>query len=87
VRALLRDGSTTAWRGAIVAGTVGSKAAFFGYFLCRGKESNCRPAQGQRKKYRYETADASEEKTKKPNHKPASNRQVKSEVLSGNPAA
>jgi hypothetical protein len=31
-----------------VAGTGGSKAAFFGYFLCRSKESNCRPAQGQR---------------------------------------
>jgi hypothetical protein len=26
------------------------EAAFFGYFLCRGKESNCRPAQGQRVK-------------------------------------
>jgi hypothetical protein len=24
------------------------KAAFFAYFLCRGKESRCRPAQGQR---------------------------------------
>ncbi|MBP0596334.1 hypothetical protein J8I87_43535, partial [Paraburkholderia sp. LEh10] len=22
-------------------------AAFFAYFLCRGKESRCRPAQGQ----------------------------------------
>ncbi|SED03182.1 hypothetical protein SAMN02787142_2400 [Burkholderia sp. WP9] len=24
------------------------KAAFFAYFLCGGKESKCRPAQGQR---------------------------------------
>jgi hypothetical protein len=34
----------------LLAGIGGSKAAFFGYFLCRGKESNCRPAQGQRVK-------------------------------------
>src|SRR5215475_4745353 len=46
--ASLRDGSTAACHGAILAGTGGLKAAFFGYFLCRGKESNCRPAQGQR---------------------------------------
>ncbi len=30
----------------------------FPYFLCGGKESKCRPAQGQRLKHRYETADA-----------------------------
>ncbi|MEM5373551.1 hypothetical protein V4C53_47755, partial [Paraburkholderia azotifigens] len=30
----------------------------FPYFLCGGKESKCRPAQGQRVKHRYETADA-----------------------------
>ncbi|MEM5289857.1 hypothetical protein ACFQ3P_20245 [Paraburkholderia sabiae] len=44
-----------------MADTGGSKAAFFGYFLCRGKESNCRPAQGQRVKHGYEIADASYE--------------------------
>jgi hypothetical protein len=27
------------------------EAAFFGYFLCGGKESNCRPAQGQRPRH------------------------------------
>ncbi|MEM5345996.1 hypothetical protein, partial [Paraburkholderia azotifigens] len=37
----------------------------FPYFLCGGKESKCRPAQGQRMKYGYEIADASE-KNKKP---------------------
>ncbi|CAG9212483.1 hypothetical protein PSAB6_30279 [Paraburkholderia sabiae] len=58
---LLRDSSTAACRSAIVAGTGGSKAAFFGYFLCRGKESNCRPAQGQRVKHGYEIADARHE--------------------------
>ncbi|CAG9219758.1 hypothetical protein PSAB6_380001 [Paraburkholderia sabiae] len=65
----LCNSSKNLCRGVILAGTVGSKAAFFGYFLCRGKESNCRPAQGQRLKYGYEFADASEgqnQKTKNP---------------------
>jgi hypothetical protein len=35
------------------------EAAFFGYFLCSRKESDCCPAQGQRKKYRKQNADAS----------------------------
>ncbi|CAG9230069.1 hypothetical protein PSAB6_500005 [Paraburkholderia sabiae] len=61
VFASLRASSKNVCRSANLAGTGGSKAAFFGYFLCRGKESNCRPAQGQRKKHRYETADASAE--------------------------
>src|SRR6516225_3769752 len=34
--------------------------AFFGYFLCGGKESDCRPAQGQRKHRVGANADASE---------------------------
>ncbi|HWT34769.1 MAG TPA: hypothetical protein VN289_00730, partial [Paraburkholderia sp.] len=38
------------------------EAAFFGYFLCGGKESNCRPAQGQRMKDRRQNADASAKK-------------------------
>jgi hypothetical protein len=43
------------------------KAAFFGYFLCGGKESNCRPAQGQRLRREGANADASEEiKTRMP---------------------
>jgi hypothetical protein len=33
--------------------------AFFAYFLCGGKESECRPAQGQRMKDQNHTADAS----------------------------
>jgi hypothetical protein len=41
------------------------EAAFFGYFLCRGKESNCRPAQGQR--LRREGATRMPPQSKKPN--------------------
>jgi TnpA family transposase len=48
VLASLRDRSKNVCRSTILAGTGGLKAAFFGYFLCGGKESNCRPAQGQR---------------------------------------
>jgi len=66
VRTLLRDGSTAAWRGAILAGTGGSKAAFFCLlFFAAAKKSRCRPAQGRRVKHRYEIADASAAKTKK----------------------
>jgi hypothetical protein len=66
VRTSLRDGSTAAWRGAILAGTGGSKAAFFCLlFFAAAKKSRCRPAQGQRVKYGYESADASAAKNKK----------------------
>jgi hypothetical protein len=41
-------------------------AAFFAYFLCGGKESKCRPAQGQRLKQAKRNADASAN-TSKPN--------------------
>jgi hypothetical protein len=45
----LRDGSTAACQGAILAGTEGSKAAFFCLlFFAAAKKSRCRPAQGQR---------------------------------------
>jgi hypothetical protein len=33
--------------------------AFFAYFLCGGKESKCRPAQGQRPRREGANADAS----------------------------
>src|SRR5215475_7316253 len=64
-----RDSSTAACRGAILAGTGGLKAAFFGYFLCRGKESRCRPAQGQRLRREGANADASEKTPKAKNQK------------------
>src|SRR5215471_4701831 len=38
--------------------------AFFAYFLCGGKESRCRPAQGQRKKHQKQIADATTTTTK-----------------------
>jgi hypothetical protein len=64
---LLRNGSTAACRSGIRAGTGGTKAAFFCLlFFAAAKKSRCRPAQGRRMKYRYETADASAaKKTKK----------------------
>jgi hypothetical protein len=46
--------------GVILAGTGGTKAAFFCLlFFAAAKKSRCRPAQGQRLKYGYELADAS----------------------------
>jgi hypothetical protein len=44
-------GKNTGWR---------CEPAFFAYFLCGGKESRCRPAQGQREKDQKQIADASE---------------------------
>jgi hypothetical protein len=84
----LRDGSTAACRDAILAGTGGLKAAFFGYFLCRGKESNCRPAQGQRprregatrmpaKKLKNPNASAAKTKTQNPKTRMATASQTK----------
>jgi hypothetical protein len=65
--ASLRNSSKNTCRGGILAGTGGSKAAFFCLlFFAAAKKSRCRPAQGQRLKHRYETADASEDKNKKP---------------------
>ncbi|MEM5377170.1 hypothetical protein, partial [Paraburkholderia azotifigens] len=56
----------------------------FPYFLCGGKESKCRPAQGQRMKYGYEIADASERqkaKSKKPKSRMATASQTKTKTL------
>jgi hypothetical protein len=63
VFASLRDSSKNVCRGVILAGTGGLKAAFFCLlFFAAAKKSRCRPAQGQRKKHRYEFADASKRK-------------------------
>jgi hypothetical protein len=67
---LLRDSSTAACRSANLAGTGGTKAAFFCLlFFAAAKKSRCRPAQGQRLKYGYEFADASQ-KAKAKSQKP-----------------
>jgi hypothetical protein len=64
---VLRDSSTAACRSGILAGTGGTKAAFFCLlFFAAAKKSRCRPAQGQRMKHRYEFADATAAKTQKP---------------------
>jgi hypothetical protein len=64
VRTLLRDSSTAACRSANLAGTGGTKAAFFCLlFFAAAKKSRCRPAQGRRLKHGYELADASAAKT------------------------
>src|SRR5262249_8041150 len=66
VRASLRDGSKKLCRSVILTGTGGLKAAFFGYFLCGGKESNCRPAQGQRLRREGATRMPAKKKTRMP---------------------
>ncbi|MEM5285076.1 hypothetical protein, partial [Paraburkholderia sabiae] len=58
--------STAACRGAALAGTGGSKAAFFCLlFFAAAKKSRCRPAQGRRLKHGCEIADASAAKNQK----------------------
>jgi hypothetical protein len=39
--------STQYFKGIAARRLLPEKAAFFGYFLCSSKESDCRPAQGQ----------------------------------------
>src|SRR5215469_18610050 len=70
--ASLCDSPKNLCRSVILAGTGGLKAAFFCLlFFAAAKKSRCRPAQGQRVKHRYETADASAAKTRKPKKRKA----------------
>jgi hypothetical protein len=45
--------------------------AFFAYFLCGGKESKCRPAQGQRMNNENESRMPAQQKAKNQKRKPA----------------
>src|SRR5215471_11146158 len=66
----LRDSSKNVCRSVILAGTGGSKAAFFCLlFFAAAKKSRCRPAQGRRVKYGYEIADASKGNSKRKKQK------------------
>jgi hypothetical protein len=59
----LRDSSTAACRSAILAGTGGSKAAFFCLlFFAAAKKSRCRPAQGQRMQQENKTRMPAQQK-------------------------
>jgi len=81
VRTSLRDRSTAACRGANLAGTGGSKAAFFCLlFFAAAKKSRCRPAQGQRWQTDTTTRMPAQQKPKTKNQKPKTeNRKPKTE--------
>jgi hypothetical protein len=71
VRTSLRDRSTAACRGANLAGTGGSKAAFFCLlFFAAAKKSRCRPAQGQRMKQDKKSRMPAQQKAKSKKQKP-----------------